>query len=228
MKRLMVLIVMLSGCVPVNESEENVKVEPLQAPKRDYVLAIPVDISGSFLDEMFGRHGRGYRFVQMAIDRLFRDRMGTDDHVLLAQLSTGQPLLWEGSPRDLKRRFKNADALKNFIAGHAGGTSHLYAGVADTLEYLYALPGVRDGETKVCVLILSDMQDNSPTLEADKTRMIQALRKMKDVKAGIGFYFVDAGELAGTRQCMIDAGIDPRFIESGIVENPPLPTFGEP
>ena len=228
LKHLVALIVLLAGCEPYIEPQENVKVEPLQVPKRDCMLAICMDVSGSFIDEMFGRDGRGYRFTQMAIDRLFRDRMDADDHVLLTQLSTGQPLLWEGTPRDLKRRFKNAEGLKDFVLQRGGGTSNLYAGVADTLTYIHALPGVKDGETRVCVLVLSDMADNSPSQESDKARMIDALRKMKDVKAGVGFYFVDAGELDRTRQCMIDGGIDPRFIECGIVENPPLPTFAEP
>ena len=215
------------GCEPVSDQEQAAKIEPLKVPKRDYILALAVDTSGSFIGEMFARDARGYRFMQHAVDRFFRDRMGADDHVLIAQLSGNKrPLLWEGTPRDLKRRFGDSETLRTFLA-QASDTagSRLYDGVAQTLEYVYSLPGVKEGETQVCVLVLSDMEDNA---SGGKARMVEGLRKLKGLGSGIGFYFVDIDRMEDTRQCLREAGLDPRFVESRIVENPPLPSFAEP
>ena len=46
-------------------------------------------------------------------------------------------------------------------------------------------------------------------------------------KGAIGYYFVDIASLDDTRECLIEAGLDARFVECGIVEYPPLPTFAE-
>jgi len=221
------LMLCLTGCETYVESDKPAEI--LKTPKRDYVLAVAVDTSGSFADEMFGKSGRGYRFTLQAVDRLFRDRPGKDDRVLLAQLSANpRAPLWEGTPRSLRKSFGSSEKLKTFIQERSDPAgSRLYAGIAQTLNYIHSLPGVKEGETKVCVLILSDMMDNSPTQAEDKEQMIEALRRLKNAKGQVGLYFVDIGCLESTRQCFTDAGLDSRFIESGIVQDPPLPSFEE-
>ena len=220
------LALTLPGCAEPYVEPDG-PVNPFQTTERDYVLAIAMDTSASFLGEMFGATGRAYRFTMSAIDRFFRDRMEENDHVLLAQLSSSSDaLLWEGTPRSMSRRFGSSDALKDFVLEHSdGGGSYLYAGIAQALSYLHNCPGVSDGKTPICVLVLSDMADNSPTRADDKARMTQALGMFKDVPGGIGFYFVNPGLLDEVRNCLIDAGLDPRFIESGILDDPPLPSF---
>ena len=227
---LLSLAITLSGCGGCFERqpESDDIVHPFQPPKRDYLLVLAVDTSGSFLGEMFGKDARAYNFGLNAVGRLFHDRMNPDDYVLLVQLSADRnALLWEGTPRRLSQHFGSSDALKEFLVQHSNsGGSNLFAGIAETLKYLHNLPGVKEGETQVCVLVLSDMDDNSPTQAEDKRRMIQARRDVqRDVKGGIGFYFVDPRLLEDTRTCLIDAGLDPRFVEAKIVADPPLPCF---
>jgi len=190
---------------------------------------VAADTSGSFLGEMFGPSGRAYQFTLRAIERLFRDRAGSSDRVLLAQLSdNGNPLLWEGPPHLLKKRFGTSGTLKDFFLQHSSPNgSRLYAGIAQVLTYIHSLPGVREGDTKVCILVLSDMFDNSPAQDDDKKKMMDALKSYAAIQGKIGFYFVNMQCLESTRQCLTEAGLDPRFIESAIVEDPPLPSFAE-
>lgn len=226
---LLSLTLTLAGCGGCAERyvEPQGPVSPFRTPQRDYILAIAIDTSSSCLDEMFGKNGRGYEFALTAVHRLFQDRMGSNDHVLFAQLSSNRnALLWEGTPRSLMKRFGSSDGLRDFIVGKSNSrASHLYAGIAQTLTYLNNLPGVKEGKTPICILILSDMDDNSPSQAEDKRKMIEAMRMFKDVPGGIGFYFVDANRIDDVRTCMTEAGIDSRFIESGIMETAPLPTF---
>jgi len=203
---LIALTLCITGCEPYVETGE--PVEPLKLKNREYLLAVALDTSGSFIDQMFGSDGRAYRFADKASDRLFRDRMGTDDRVLLAQLSANQqPLLWEGTPRSLRKKFGSSGKLRDFILQHSDPYgSRLYGGVTQVLNYIQSLPGVNEGETKVCILVLSDMMDNSATQAEDKAQMIAAMARIKEVKGNIGFYFVDIGCLEDTRQCLSAAG----------------------
>lgn len=215
------------GCEPFIESEG--PVTPLKLPKREYVLALALDASGSFIEEVLGSEGRAYNFMMQAANRLFQDRMGQHDRILIAQLSANaRPLLWEGPPRSLKREFGSGKVLQEFILQRADPNgSRLYAGTEKTLNYIYRLPGVSENEISVCVLVLSDMLDNSDTSADDRKRMIAALSQFKDLKAAFGYYFVDIERLEDTRQCLMDAGLDGRFVEPGIVDDPPLPSFVE-
>jgi hypothetical protein len=216
-----------NGGTPGSTPENEVPVEPIKLPKHDYMVAIAVDTTGSFMDEMFGSSGRAYQFTQAVIQRLASDRPGCDDHIMLAQLSAKKRSpLWQGSPRDLRRRFKSSDNLKDFILKQSNpGSSPLYAGINQVLKYLLTQPGVSEGETPVCVLVLSDMDDNSPTQSEDREELIETLKRFKNVKGKIGFYFVDADNLEKTRECLTDAGMDPRHIQSRIVDQPTLPSF---
>lgn len=226
MKKLVLLVMLVFAGCPQAYVPPAGPVPILKTAKRQCMLIIGMDTSGSFMEEMFGSDGRGYEFTLQAIDRLFRQRFGEDDRVLLAQLSTGESLLWEGSPLSMKKRFKSASSMKDFVLQNSGqGGSNLFAGIAETLSYVSGLPGVAEGQTQTCVLVLSDMEDNSPTQEEDRKRMVEELRAFKGLPGGIGFYFVSTSRMEDTRNCLMDAGLDPSLIECGIVENPPLPSF---
>lgn len=224
MKRLIPLL-LLAGCG--EPYVETGTMAPITTAQREYLLVLAVDVSGSFMEEMFGNDGRAYRFTLLAADKLFRDRMGEEDHILLSQLSANdRPLLWEGTPRELRRKFGSSDALKHFILSKADPQgSRLFAGVAETLDYVSVLPGVPEGQSQVCVLVLSDMLDNSPTQAEDWQKMTEAMKTAKEQGIHVGFYFVDINMLPTVRDGMSTAGLDTRYIESGILESPPLPVF---
>ena len=51
------------------------------------------------------------------------------------------------------------------------------------------------------------------------------LQPLLDQCLQLGFHSPRFYCLESTRQCLIDAGLDPRFIQAGIVEHPTLPSF---
>jgi hypothetical protein len=213
----------LAGC----ERYVVVESSPIHAVERGYILAIVLDTSGSFAQTMFEGDRAGYRFFLRASDQFFRDRMGENDRILITQLSAeDRTLLWEGPPLSLRRRFGNSASLRQFLEEKSNpGGSRAYAAVADTLDYLYELPGVSEGKTKVCVLVLSDMLDNSPTQETDRRQMADSLSRLAQADASIGFYWVDQMCLSDCRQCVADAGITDCVIECDVVDEPRLPSF---
>jgi len=217
------LVLGLVGC----ERYVEVDSSPLAVEDREYILAIILDTSKSFSQRMFGDNGTGYKFFLRTSDQLFRDRMGEDHSILISQLSAEErTLLWEGTPLSLRKRFRSSDSLREFIEQHSNPSgSRAYAAVADTLEYIYELPGVSEGRTKVCVLVLSDMLDNSPTPQEDRQRLIAALSQFGQTNGCIGFYWVDQTCLRDCRQCLTDAGIGNYVIEAGVVDEPKLPSF---
>ncbi len=52
----------------------------------EYVVAVLVDLSGSFLDKMT-EGGHAHEFLLSLIDRYFRERIGTNDQIIIAQIS---------------------------------------------------------------------------------------------------------------------------------------------
>jgi hypothetical protein len=200
----------------------------LSAVQRDYVLAFVLDTSGSFVPRMFDGKELGYKFFIKASDQYFRNRMGDHDRILISQLSANyRTLLWEGAPLALRRRFGNSESLRKFIQENSDPAgSRVYASVADTLDYIQALPGVSDGKTKVCVLVLSDMLDTSMQPE-DRQRMMDSLERFAKTNGSIGLYWVDQFSLSDCRQCLATSGIRDYVVESEIVDDPSLP-FANP
>ncbi len=224
MNRYIALFVLLFvGCEKYVETDSS----PIQAPSREYMLVFVLDTSGSFTTKMFEGDGLGYTFFLKASDQFFRDRMGADDRIVISQLSANtKTLLWEGTPLSLRKRFGNAQSLQEYITQRSDPAgSRVYAAVADTLDYVCELPGVTEGDTEVCVLVLSDMLDNSPTQEEDQQRMVDALRRISQANCAIGFYWVEQFRLSECRQCLLDAGIQDSVVECEIVDEPQLPAF---
>jgi hypothetical protein len=216
-------LLLFAGCEPVGERQYS----PIQPRKRGDMLVLVMDTSGSMAEKMFQGDAPAYNFSLRACEKFFRDRMGPDDRIVISQLSANnRPLLWEGSPRSLKRRFKDAKALQEHIAKHSDPCgSRAYAAIADTLDYVCNLPATCDADSRVCILVLSDMLDNSPTQDEDRRRMVDALQRITQRNCGIGFYWVDQSQLSECRQCLVDAGIPEPVIECRIVDDPELPDF---
>jgi hypothetical protein len=225
MRRLLVAILaLLCGCKRYHAPEN---ASPLRPQKRDHIVAFVLDTSGSFLTEMFGKNPHAYRFFLRASDELLRDRRGPDDKILMTQLSAeSKSLLWEGTPLELRRCFGSSQRLQQFLTERSNprGT-RAYAAIATTLEYICNLPGVSQGETGVCVIVLSDMEDNSPTQSEDRQEMVNALTRLHNAKGDIGFYFVDQTRLRDCRQALEKVGVKDPIVECGIVQNPRLPKF---
>jgi hypothetical protein len=224
MRKIFALVIF---CVlPESGCEEYVPVEsrPISGVDRDYILAFILDTSGSFLPQLFGDGERGYRFFTKTSELYFRNRNGAHDRILISQLSARErTLLWEGAPLLLRRRFGSSSQLKQFIYANSDSQgSRVYAALADTLNYIYGLPGVEQGQTKVCVIVLSDMLDTTDAPQ-DQQRMTDALGRLAKANGAIGLYCVDQSRLDECRQMLASAGLKDFVVESDIVEDPKLP-----
>ena len=215
------LAMTLAGC----EAYVPVETPPIGNIERDYLLCFVLDTSGSFSPRMFEGEQLGYKFFLRASDQFFRNRMEPHDRILVSQLSANnRTLLWEGPPLTLRRQFGSAEALQRFIQERSDPAgSRVYAALADSLDYIHNLPGVSDGKTTVCVLVLSDMMDTSAAPEIDRQRMTEALSRFGQTKGCIGLYWVDQRWLTDCRQYLNDAGIQQYVVESDIVADPALP-----
>src|SRR5260221_7457613 len=151
----------LTGCEQVSREETG---SVLNAQDPEFVLCVAIDLSGSFAEMMSEGNGRAYRFLLSAIDRYFRGTVGDNVRIIIAQLSaTDRPLLWDGTPRTLRKQFPDAQSFRQFLIKNSNPNgSRLHDGIRDELTYLMSLPGVASGKTKSCLLVLSDMDDNFP------------------------------------------------------------------
>lgn len=213
---------LLGGCQPRTASTA---AQPYRETEYEYVLAVVLDMSGSFEPYMQADDASAYRFFQRVTEKYFRQRMGSDDRILLTQLSSGdRPLLWDGQPGGLKRRFPDSKAFADFLKTTSPGNgSNVYASVADTLNYLTRRPGITENTT-VLTVVLSDLLDNDPNADAAKAELQDALRRYHDRNGYIGFYWVDQTKVQEWDQLLDDAGY-PSRVWMDIVDDPELPDF---
>lgn len=195
--------------------------------QQDYesVVLIAIDLSGSFRDDM-SEDGKAYDFVLRAIDEYFRQRIGGNDQLIITQLSgNSRPLLWQGTPQELRRQFPNAAKFRDFLlASSDPNASRINDGIAESLEYVLGTHSVASGRAKTVALILSDMQDNASSDSQSDQRLMNALISYARHGA-IGFYFCDQQRMTDIRQKMSQAGIDMYTLEGDFRGRPPLPNF---
>jgi hypothetical protein len=191
----------------------------------DYVLTIVVDLSGSFVQKM-AEDGKAYDFTLRVVDRYFRDRIGTNDRILIAQISgADQALLWEGTPVDLRHEFPSAPAFRSFLQSHAIQSGSLvHAAMTSALQHVMTDHRVARGQTKSALFVLSDMMDNGGDAESERLLM-QELTDYGRCGGVVGLYYVDHPLVAVWKRRLNDAHIKHFCVESEIVAKPPLPSF---
>src|SRR5947207_2928301 len=109
------LVMFLAGCQKRAEQADGV----FQSDDGEYVLTIVLDMSSSFR-ELMADNGKAWSFVCQVIDKYFRDRIGHNDKLILAQLSASdRALLWYGTPLQLRQEFSSASAFRDWLASHA-------------------------------------------------------------------------------------------------------------
>jgi len=221
-----ILLIAVLLCAAGCETREVAGIPSLQQETCEYVLLIAIDCSGSFRDYMTVE-GKGFEFVQFALDKYFGDRIGgNNDQIVITQLSGSRPLLWQGTPQELRRDFPNANAFRDYVLAHADqqGGSRLNLGVAESLDYVLSTYSVAQGNAKTVALICSDMLDNHPDPEASEQRFIDALTRYAR-RGAIGFYFCDQTKLADIRRKTEQAGFRWVIIEPEFHGRPPMPNF---
>jgi hypothetical protein len=213
----------VTGCTRHTEKDE--QQVSLGREDAEYLIVIALDLSGSFADKMT-RDGKGYEFTMRVADRYFRNSIGTNNRIIIAQLSaTNRALLWDGTPVQLRQDFPTAADFRDFLLkkSHPAG-SRLYDGIVDGFDYVLSDPSVMGGKTRAAVFVLSDFDDNLSGPKAEE-RLAQSLKAFAKTNGVVGFYFLDHFRVPTWRQHLRDAGIKQWVCESEIVAYPPLPSF---
>jgi hypothetical protein len=221
MKRLaLILPLLLVGCQKVEETET-----VFQEEDGEYVLTIVLDLSSSF-KELMAEDGKAWQFVCEIIDRYFRDRIGHNDKLILAQLSASdRALVWKGSPLELRQEFSSADEFHAWISKKADPNgSRLYEGIVQAVEYTMSDPVIKDGKGKSAVFVVSDMVDSGG--DVGRERAVSALAKVGKT-GGVGLYYVDVQRCGIWEKLLLDAGIPAEnlSVQADIVGHPSLPRF---
>lgn len=218
------LVALMIGCEKRRHREE----VTLAVDDSRFVLAIVLDLSRSF-SQLMAEDGKGYEFALLVIDQYFRDRIGTRDKVIIAQISgTKRSPLWEGTPTELRQQFPNAEAFRKFLMRKADPSrSYVHEGVTQVLDYVMADPSVSNGKAKSAMFVLSDMLDSGagPSSRNSKQKVIDTLTKYGQGGGIVGLYYVDLGLVPEWRQILQDAGLKHCTVQSDIVGKPMLPTF---
>jgi hypothetical protein len=185
---------------------------------------VAIDVSGSF-GEYMAKNGKGYEFLQRALDKYFSDRIGGNDQIVITQLSGGHPLLWQGTPHQLRLDFPDQNVFRDYLLSHADQNgSRINMGLAESLDYVLHTHSVAQGKAKTIALVLSDMLDNHPDQDASEQQFLDALTRYAR-RGAIAFYFVDQYKMAQLRKKTEQAGFRWSIIEGDIHGNPPLPSY---
>jgi len=218
------LALLLMGCQKRIEQREGV----FQTEDNEYVLTILLDMSGSFRG-MMAEDGKAWSFVSQVIDKYFRDRIGRNDKLILAQLSANdRSLLWSGTPLQLRQEFSSGAAFRDWLVAKSDPRgSRVHEGIVQTVEYTLTDPMVADGKAKSAVFILSDMVDNASGGEGAREQAVNALAQVGKSGGVIGLYYVDVQLCSLWNRLLRDAGVPANnlHIEADIVGRPVLPSF---
>ena len=215
-------LLILVGCSRRPEGVEPVLIED----DSEFVLTILLDLSGSF-ESLMADDGKAYEFALQVLDRYFRDQLGTNSKIIIAQISnTDRSLLWQGTPRELRQQFPTAKAFRDFLRGkYDPNGSRVYDAVAQTVNYVLNDPNVSSGKSKSAMFVLSDMLDSTSDSEQSKQRALQALADYGQRGGTLGLYYVDQLLVEEWRQHARDAGIRQCCVQADIVGRPQLPNF---
>lgn len=219
-------MLILMGCTKHSEQDDATQIT-LGREDADTMIVIAVDLSGSFADRMT-RDGKGYEFTMRVVDNYFRNSVGTKNRIIIVQLSAPdrQPLLWDGTPIELRRDFPSAVEFRDFLLkkSHPAG-SRIHDGVADALDYVLSDAGVAKGKTRSALFVLSDFDDNAPNPMKSEQRLVQGLNAFGKKNGVVGFYFLEQPKVPIWRQHLQQSGVKNWVCESEIVASPPLPSF---
>jgi hypothetical protein len=214
----------LTGCKRRSDDKKDDTVS-VGGEDADCLVLIAVDLSGSFAVPM-AEQGKAHEFVLRVADTYFRNSIGTNNRIVISQLSgVDRPLLWDGTPVQLRRDFPSAAEFRDFLLKKSNpGGSRIFDGVSDVLDYAVSDPGVRKGKTRAAVFVLSDFIDNLSGKDSEN-RLAQSLQAFGKTGGIVGFYFLDHAQVPTWRGHLSRSGIRQWVCESEIVAYPQLPTF---
>lgn len=217
--RLALLPFLLAVFVGCQRRDTSAKVTWEQEPTK-YTLLIVADI------EVVKSDPRSYDFVIHAIDRYASDRMGEHDQVIISQISgNDRPLLFQGTPRELRRAMPNHEEFRNYLIAHSDPGRRLHEGLAESFDYVLNTSSVSRGKAVPVTLIISSMKEGENEASASKERFINALIKYHQAGGQMAFYFCDQQRMAWVREQTAKAGMTWTLLEGNPNGHPPLPSF---
>lgn len=214
-----------TGCV---ESQSVGTVKPFENSELEACLTIVVDMSGSFAGSW---EQRAYPLFLELSDQFFTENAGGESRIVLCQLSgKREVVLFEGSPADLRSRFRSPKELNQFLVEHSDPSdSPVYEATDRALNYVSSMSGITD-QTRVLTVILSDMADAEHDNQLRRTtghKMLASLKSYQERGGALALYFVSPTETARWQKILHRAGFasDSYVIESQLVASPQLPRF---
>jgi hypothetical protein len=221
---MLLLAPLVGGCSP--HVENDTPPVSLGREDADMLVVIGLDLSGSFADRM-AEDGKGYEFTMRVADNYFRNSIGTNNRIVIAQLSgNDRALLWDGTPVQLRQSFPTAREFREFLrAKSVPAGSRIHDGVSDALDYVLSDPGVASGKTRCALFIASDFDDNAPNSQQSEQKLAGMLKEFGKKNGVAGFYFLEQTRVPVWRKHLAQSGIKNWICESEIVAYPPLPTF---
>lgn len=222
---LFLMMMFVSGCIVSNPKAKHI---PLKTKSLDAVLVVAVDLSGSFAKDF---SDRAYPLLLNVMRKYFVEQMGNDCKVILAQISAQEnAVLFEGTPRDLRRRFDSPEALAEFLLDNSKpNSSPVFEAMEETLHYVNQLSDV-DADTSILTVIASDLKDSEQDRAIWKQKgdsMLAELKRYQQLGGAIALYHVDVNEVELWKKVLASAKFEPgmSLISNDMAEDPPLPTF---
>lgn len=212
----LILLLVLSGC----QRRDTSKSVSWDQEPTDYTLMLAVDI------DTIKNNPRASEFIIYAVDHYFRERIGTSDHIIISQLSGNKkPLLYDGTPTDLRRQMPTQEAFRDYLISHSSDGRRINDGISESLDYIGHTSSVKRGGAAPIALIVSSMVDGNPESQASDDRVMESLIKFGRSGGQMAFYFCDQERMASVREKMEKAGFGWEILECDINGRPPLPTF---
>lgn len=215
----LVLVASLCGCRDPN-SESAFR----QNDEIDRLVVLVLDLSGSFEHKM-QKDGIAYKFALDVVDQCFRDSIGSEDRLILSQISgSSAPILWEGKPLDLRNQFKTPEEFWTFLKTKAvPNQSNVHDGIYRVVDYLMSRPGIANGRTKSAVLVLSDLLDNGAS--SSFSQMRDTLKVYGSMNGVVGLYYVDQNMQKLWHNLLMQTAIRDFVVEGDFYGKPNLPTL---
>lgn len=212
---------LMVGCA---KRDPTVKTGHFEEDDAEFVLLVVLDLSGSF-QHLMAEDGVAYDFTLHAIDTYFRGNAGSNNQLILAQISgTGKSLLWQGTPRNLRQQFPTPKAFRDFLVSRADPAGSLvHDGVAHALRYVTGHRSVAGGKAKSVALILSDMHDTGPDTEQSEQKLMDAFVEYMKHGGGIGLYYVSQDRYFDWQDNFNRSGHSLSVVEMDINGRPRLP-----
>lgn len=208
---LLLLLALTVGCSPRRARTEDESKPGFQRRSVDRYLVVVVDLSGSFRDKM-ARDTDASKHLMRTVGEFFQSGAGEDRHdrILLAQISAATlPILFEGTPREFTERFKTPDELRKlFLERSNPHGSRVYDSLSDAFELVLGSDVVVRGNTKLGMLILSDMIDTQRKPESEK-RVHRNFRDWASAGGAIAVHWLPQNEVMAWREYLRFAGYRP-------------------